>query len=243
MIPALAAAQEEGELPAEFSSDRPGFALATAVAPTGRLITEMGAVVDIDEPVSLRLPSLSLRAGVFEWLELRARGPDAIVLFEDDARAGVADPFVGFKLGGLVHEQVSISAAFEASLPLATDGFGAPEAEIFASAQLEWRFWGPLSLTPNAVLWVRAEEEAAGDVARYVEGGGSLKLTWAIIDVVRVFAHGYVVASERRDLRAAVGAAVTWLVLPNVQLDAWFDVVVTGPEIPAAVGAGTTVLW
>lgn len=243
---------QEGELPATFSSDRPGFANTTAIAARARLTTELGASVEIGDDPVLRLPHLSLRAGLFDWLEARVRGPNVVGLFgdvdgmpgADDPSFGLDDPIVGIKIGGRLAETVAMSSVLEVSIPLASDGFGSPEATWRADAQLDWRFWGPLTITPNGFATVLATLDAAGQTERYVEGGGSLKLTWQAIDVLAFFVQSYVIASERADLRVAVGGGVTWMVAPNVQVDAFFDAGVTdGDTIPPTAGAGTTILW
>lgn len=238
------AQDDEGELPAAFSSDRPGFAPSSHVAARERVTTELGARLSIDDPIELRLPRLSLRAGIFDWLELRVSGPDAVGLFAGGATFGIGDARVGFKIGGLVHEDVSISTVWEASLPIATDGFGAPEVEFFAHASLEWRIWGPFSLLPHAFASVIALEGEMGETVRVVEGGGSLRFTWSIIDVVAVFVQGFVIARQESDVRGGVGGGIAWLAAPNVQLDASFDTGVTAElDPPPTVNAGVTVLW
>lgn len=245
VAPASGRGQTEGELPAAFSSDRPGFARDTAVAPRGRLITELGATVSIDDPVEVGLQSLSLRAGLLEWLELRVGGPDAVgVLSQPDPTFGVGDPRVGFKLGGVLAESVAVSTVWEVSLPLGTDGFGQREAGLRADLQLDWRFFGPLILRPNAVGAVQASvDPTTGETTRSFEGGGSLGLTWEILDVLAVFVQSFALASERHGARVVIGGGLYWRVAPNAQLDASFDAGVTEGALPPTARAGTTILW
>lgn len=241
----VAHAQDDAELPATFTSDRPGFANTTGIAAQGRLTTELGASVEFgDEPVGA-LPLLSMRFGVFHWLEARVRGPNAVGVFADAGeRFGVDDPSVGFKVGGQLHETLAISSVWEVSVPLGTDGFGAPEAGWFADIQADWSFWGPLTLTPNAVAHVvAAVDGATGETVRYFEGGGSLKLTWQMIDVLSVFVQSYAIASEARDLNVSVGGGLMWMVAPNVQVDAQFNAGVTDRGEDPTAGIGTTILW
>ncbi len=242
---APARAQTEGELPAAFSSDRPGFANTTAVAARGRLITELGVSVAIDDPVQVSLPSLSMRTGVFDWLELRVWAPNGVGVFgQPDPTFGIADPVVGFKIGGVLTDTVAVSSVWEVSLPLGTDGFGQSEATVRGDVQLDWRFFGPLVLTPNAVASIQVEPDAVtGETVRFFEGGGSLKLTWEILDVLAVFVQSFVLASDRYDVRVAVGGGVYGRVAPNAQVDASFDAGVTDGALPPTVRAGTTILW
>ena len=238
-----ASAQDEGELPATFTSDRPGFANTTGIAAVGRLTTELGVGATFEQDATGALPQLSMRAGVFDWLELRLRAPDGALRSEPSGiRFGLTDPSLGFKIGGQLHETVSISSVWQFTLPLATDDFGAPETQIFADVQLAWRFWGPLTLTPNAVARVLAVPTPTG-TERLFEGGGSLKFSWRILDVLGVFVQSYVLKSEVSDWRVQVGGGLAWMVAPNVQVDASFDIGVTEQGDPPTGAIGTTILW
>ena len=247
LAPASAAAQDEGVLPPGFSSDRPGFANTSAVAAREHLTTEIGVVGAFEDPVSSGVfPNLSMRVGLFEWLEARVRGPFGVMLVDDgDATFGLADPWLGFKVGGRLADSLSVSSVFEVSIPIGTDGFGAPEALFFADLNVDWSFWGPLTLTPNAVASVifTDPDPVTGEVRRQFEGGFSLKLTWQIIDVVGVYVQSYVLASETSDWRVQVGGGLMWMVAPNVQVDASFDIGVTEQGDPPTAGLGTTILW
>lgn len=201
----------------------------------------------IDESSTLgELPRLSLRAGVFEWLELRLMAPNAVGVFDGSgASFGLGDPWLGFKIGGQIHESVAISSVWQVSVPLGTDGYGAPEAQWFADFNLDWNFWGPLTLTPNAVASVVVgTDESTGRATRHFDGGGSLKFTWQVIDTVGIYVQSYVLKGEVTDWRVQVGGGVTWMVAPNVQVDLNFDTGVTsGSDQPPTVGAGTSILW
>lgn len=248
-IASPAAAQEsadpEGELPAAFSSDRPGFANTTAVAARGRLTTEAGISASFGDPAFRgALPNLSLRAGVFDFLELRVRGPSGIAIFDGGPTVGIDDPIVGFKIGGRLHENVSISSVFEVSLPIATDGFGSPEATYRADLNLAWRVWGPIVLGANVVASVLAQPDPLfGGTSRFFEGGGSLKARWHVLDVLALFVQSYVLRSERSDWRVQVGGGLAWMAAPNVQVDASFDAAVTEEGDPPTARIGTTILW
>ncbi len=241
------AQQDEGELPPVFSSDRPGFANTTAVAARGHLTTEFGANVQLGDPTTtVDLPNLWFRTGILDWLEARVRAPDAYGVFQQGATPsyGLDDPAVGFKVGGSVADGVAISSDWEVSLPLGTDGFGANEPELRADAQMDWNFWGPLSLTPNVVASVRvAQDPMTGRSVRYFQGGGSLKLTYQILDVLAVFVQGYSIASDQKPLSVVVGGGIYGMVMRNWQLDASFNAGLMSQDMPPTVSAGTTVLW
>lgn len=245
-LPANAAAQEEGVLPPAFSSDRPGFANSTAVAARDHLTAEMGIGAVFDEAApSGALPDLSLRVGVLQWLELRVRGPSAVGVFSSGGdRFGMGDPRVGFKLAGSPAESLALSSVWEATLPLGTDGFGAPEAHFSADLTADWSFWGPLMLTPNAVAaMVTDVDPMTLETVRIFEGAVSLKVTWQILDVLGAYVQSYAIASERSPWRVQVGAGLWWMVAANVQVDASFDMGVTDQSDPPSVGVGTTFLF
>ncbi|MEQ9079513.1 MAG: transporter [Sandaracinaceae bacterium] len=246
LLPAWASAQDSGgELPATFTSDRPGFANTTGIAAQGRLSTELGVSAAFGDTPEASLPLLSMRFGVFHWLEARVRGPNAVGRFPDTGdRYGVDDPSIGFKIGGQLHDTLAVSSVWEVSLPLGTDGFGSREAGWFADLNIDWSFWGPLTLTPNAVAHVRVTvDETTGETVRYFEGGGSLKFTWQLLDVLGAFVQGYAIASERADIAIQVGGGLMWMVAPNVQVDAQFNAGVTDASEPPTAGMGTTILW
>ncbi len=239
------AAAQAGTLPPTLTSDRPGFANTTGVAAREHLTAELGVSASFGDTPEGSLPNLSLRTGLFDWLEARARGPSAVGVFPSSGPVfGADDPFLGFKIGGRLADSVAMSVDWEVSLPIGTDGFGAPEATFFTDLQVDWTFWGPLTLTPNLVASVLAEVDATtGETVRFFEGGGSLKFTWQVIEVLGLFVQGYAIASERADLRVAVGGGLFWRVAPNVQVDASFDAGVTDGGDPPTAGLGTTILF
>ena len=242
--PALASAQD-GQLPPTFTSDRPGFANTTGVAAREHLTAEMGIGAAFGDEPEGSLPNLSLRVGLFEWLEARARGPSGVGRFlSSGAVFGVSDAVLGFKAGGRLADSLAISLDWEVSLPIATDGFGSPEATVFADLNLDSSFWGPLTLTPNFVARVLADADpVTGGTVRTFEGGGSLKLTWQILEVLGIYVQSYVLKSETSDWRVAVGGGLYWMVAPNVQVDASFDAGVTVEGDPPTAGLGTTILF
>ncbi len=243
--PGLAVAQD-GVLPPTFTSDRPGFANTTGVAAREHLTAELGVIASFGDVPTGSLPNLALRVGLFDWLEARARGPSAVGTFPaSGAVFGVGDPVLGFKVGGQVADGVAIAGDWEVSLPLGSDGgAGAPEATFFADFILDWTFWGPLVLTPNLVASVLAElDPASGQTVRYFEGGGSLKLTWHVIEVLGLFVQGWTIASERAELRVAIGGGLFWRVAPIAQIDASFDAGVVGAGDPPTARLGTTILF
>ena len=209
------------------------------------MTVELGVSGSFADASSGSLPNLSLRAGLFGWLEARVRGPNAVGLFGAGGAAfGVADPTVGFKAGGRLADSLTISLDWEVSLPLATDGFGSPEATFFADLNLDWAFFGPLTLTPNLVASILSETDlVTGESIRQFEGGGSLKLTWQVLEVFGLYVQSYVLKSETSDWRVQIGGGLFWMVAPNVQVDASFDAAVTEQGDAPTAGIGTTVLF
>lgn len=241
---APAAAQDDGALPATFSSDRLGFANSTSTAPVARLITELGVSASFEEEATIgELPHLVLRFGLFDWLEGRVRAPNGVGYFApSDPIFGLSDPWLGIKLAGRLHEQVSISSDIEVSIPLGTGIARRPEAELFMDLNLDWRFFGPLTLTATGVIR-SVSAWAAGASVRYFDGGASLKLSWQVIDVLTLFVQSYALANDHTDWRVQVGGGLAWRVAPNAQLDASFDIGVTDAGDPPLAQLGATILW
>ncbi|MGE0789876.1 MAG: transporter [Sandaracinaceae bacterium] len=241
---------QEGELPPQFSSDRPGFANTTATAAVFHLTTEMGAVATISDDPTGSLPNLRLRFGLLDWLEARVIAPSAIGDFgAGGPRIGLGDMALGFKVGSAVADTVRIAMVWDFTMPTATErtpdtSFGSPEVTVTGEAVLDWSFWGPLTLTPEAIFHINAElDPLSGETVRVFDGGGSLKLTWQIIDSLGVFVQSYVLKSELSDVRVQVGGGIYFLALPNWQLDASFDTRVTEQGDDPTVQVGTTILW
>lgn len=248
LSPCLASAQEQGRLPAAFSSDRPGFANTPQIAAVARLTTEMGADAVIgDGPGEPRgqLPNLRLRVGLFDWLEARAILPSAVGDFgAGGPNFGLSDMVVGIKAGSPLAEGLLAAMVWDFTLPTATSGYGAPEALVTGEVILHWDFWGPLSLTPQATFTIDAIlDEATGQTVRRFVGAFSLRFSWQIIDVLGVFVQSYATAGQDQPWGAHVGGGVYWQALPNWQLDAFFDSRVTDEGDPPTVHAGTTILW
>ena len=233
--------------PPVFSSDRPGFSNTTTVAAVGHLTSELGLAASFDDDQrTLALPNLSLRVGLLDWLEARVLGPSGVLVFADgaDARGGAGDPSVGFKIGGRPVEALALSMDWEVSLPLGTDGFGAPEAGFFADLNADWSVWGPLTLTANLVASVSsALDEATGETRRLLEGGGSLAFSWQALDVLGLYVQSYALKQEGGVWRVHLGGGLTWRVAPRVQLDLSADARLTDQGDPPTLGAGTTILW
>ncbi|MGF1468918.1 MAG: transporter [Sandaracinaceae bacterium] len=248
LAPGPAHAQRpEGEPPATFTSDRPGFANTPGVAARGRLTTELGlALVLAEQETELFLPTLSLRTGLFEFLEARVLALGGRARFPSDGgdRWGVGDVIVGFKIGGPLDDVVALSSVWSVRLPTGSDGFRALGTELRADLNVAWAFWGPLSLTPNAVVEVLVEDDAGGARRRVVALLGSLKLSWQLLPVLGLFVQSFARYEEAADdVRVQVGGGIFWMAAPNWQLDAEFNSRVTDQGSLAILSLGTTVLW
>lgn len=245
-LPAAARAQTEGQLPAELTSDRPGFANTTQTAAVAHLTTEFGLTAQLDDDAEGTIPNARLRAGVLDWLELRLILPSIVGDFGPGGpNYGLGDMRLGFKAGSALHDTVDIATNWAFSMPTATTGFGAPEVEVTGEVILDWHFWGPLTLTPQAIFTIEADVDPMmpDETRRAFVGAFSLRVTWQIIDELGVFAQSYAKAGEDVDWGVHVGGGVFWLVLPNWQVDAFFDSRVTENGDPPLLQAGTTLLW
>ncbi len=242
-----ATAQEQGQLPAAFTSDRPGFANTTQTAAVAHLTTEMGLTAVLIDPRVGALPNARLRVGALEWLEARLILPSAVGYFGAGGPIfGLSDMVVGFKAGSALADTVDIATVWDFSMPTATDGadFGAPEVEVTGEVILDWAFWGPLTFTPQAIFTIVADEDPmTGETVRSFVGSFSVRFTWQIIDELGVFVQSYATAGETVPWGVHAGGGVFWQALANWQLDAFFDTRVTDEGDPPTLRAGTTILW
>lgn len=226
--------------------DRPDFTESAVVV--SRLQVEAGytfedvgsADVHTVGELLVRVPTarrLEIRLGVPSWIDERRAGgrPDAGV-------SGFEDATVGLKLGlrDPVARGGGPAVAVLAGTTLPTgDDFGSdglrPEARLAAGLDVSDR----LSLGANA--GVASSTEGAGD--RYAELSGSLSLALGLTERLGGFleAYGLVPTDDAPASSSVVNGGLTWLVDPDLQLDARLGAGLSGP-VPDLI-FGTGVVW
>lgn len=240
--------------PWDFSSDRPGIANTTAIAPRHHLISEWGMSFRYAKGQSqLVLPALQLRGGLLEWLELRFKLPapswgpslqgpprDGV----DLRHFGLADPTVGFKVGGKLNRRLHLSSVTDISLPLGSAGSSSERAGVRVDLNVGWQALSWLTLVPNLILQSQAPAAAPGAAAtkntpRAAWFTGSLAAWGQINRRWSAFVQSYATATKGQKLRVAVGGGATFMASDRLQVDLGADAFVTTktPTIEMSAGA------
>lgn len=240
------AADRDREAAAPLVGDRPDFtesasAVTRLQVESGYTFTGNGSV-DAHEvgEVLLRIPvveGLELRAGLSSYAWEEASPPAAP---SDPERSGFTDAALGVKLELAEPPAGEGGPAFAllagTSLPTGdvSDAGAQPGVKLAAAVDLSDR----LSLGSN--VGVEAREE---DDIRFGELSGSLALGVGLAEAVGAYVEGYgfVPTGDGPDASAVLNGGLTWLVSPDLQLDARIGTGMSGPQPDVIAGAG--VVW
>ena len=232
LIIVTVASTASAQIDEAFSSDRPGYANSTSVAPVLRPITELGGTVawDPDDGTAGTFPDLRIRMGVSRWLELRVDAPT--VAFDDPI--GFGDLTLALKLGSPVGRAFAVSVIPSVSIPVGT-------ADGRASGRLE------LNWSATAGIVGFAGNFAASVVSvmdeRRVRGEGSFALSVQAMAILGIYVQTFALWTDGADPLPYAGAGVYLQAHPRVQTDLYVDVGLTDDATRLVVGAGLSVLW
>lgn len=216
-----------------FSSDRPGYANSTSVAPVLRPITEFGGTVawDPDDGTAGTFPDLRIRMGATRWLELRVDVPT--VLFDDPM--GFGDLTLALKLGSPVAGTFAVSVIPSVTIPVGTnDGRTTGRLELNWSASA-----GIVGFGGNfaASVVTNAMDE------RRLRGEGSLAIGVQVSSMLGLYVQAFMLWTEDEDPLPYAGLGAYLQAHPRVQTDLYVDVGLTDDTTRLVIGAGVTVLW
>lgn len=217
--------------PVPLSSDRPGYANSTSVAPVLRPITELGATVawDPDDPTVGTFPDLRIRFGIARWMELRIDAPT--VVFADPFAVG--DLGLALKLGSRVAGSLSVSVIPSVTVPVSSGGAASARLELNWSASA-----GRVGFGGNL---------AAGSVptamGRRLRGEGSVAVSFKAHPKLGLYAQAFALWTDGEDPRPYAGLGLYARPHPRVQTDLYADVGLTDATTRLILGAGLTVLW
>ncbi len=215
-----------------FSSDRPGYANGTSVAPVLRPITELGATVawDPDDGEAGTFPDLRIRVGAARWIELRIDVPT--IVFENPM--GVGDLTLAAKLGSPIAGTLAISVIPSVTIPVGTsDGRTTGRLELNWSASV-----GMVGFGGNFAAGVtRVMDE------RRLRGEGSFAVSVQPISTFGFYVQGFMLWTEDEDPLPFAGAGIYIQAHPRVQTDLYADIGLTDDTTRLLIGAGLTVLW
>lgn len=234
-VPEAPSVVEENE-PAVFTSDRPGYANSTSVAARLRATTEFGIDFGFNEdgPESLSFPSLLIRTGLTDWLELRVGAPSLFATFtEADNDIFIGNTVVGFKIGKELTDSFALSLVPTITIP--TSG-----GSTLARLELNWS----LSLGTFGLSGNLAAGSTDGGFGRTLTGEGSIIASLQLSPTLGAFVQSFLIWTVDQDPRPFAGAGLYAMVHPRVQVDFTGDVGLTDDaDDRLRIGVGTTVLW
>jgi hypothetical protein len=200
-----------------FSPDRPGFADSTETVSAGSVQMELGLRSSFeDDATSLALPSMLLRVGLLDWLEVRATAPDLQVdLLKDDGgtNTGAGDMSFGFKSAFAMGDLFSLSAVPFVTLPTGSRGYssGAVDAGLGLNFQVAV---SDFSVGWNAILVLTSVDEE-----RVFDFGAGLSFGYQFVESFGAFVETYLVYLEGERVQPSVAGGLTYLVTPTFQID------------------------
>lgn len=232
-----------------FSSDRPGFANTTGIAPKLGLITEFGLdTAPFEDAPFVSFPSASFRLGLMEGLELRWRAPQLVFARAQDKNGkphytvNLADPVLGFKVGTQLHRVVALSSTSEVSLPLGTGGMEAARAGWSTDLNVDFYVAPRFTLTPNTVLaseWTGGVNQGGRRMALAVSLAGFFQVS----PKLSAFTLLYSQFRNRQPRNLVLGMGTAWRLRQFAQLDASVYLPVVKGSESVTLGVGATIYW
>lgn len=208
---------------APLVTDRPGFTGSTPALERGTVQVEAGTtVIRADEVRAVSAGEVLVRAGVARRVEARVGVPSYGHVSVASYRAtGMEDASLGAKVV-LLEPSVrpsplrpAVSLIVGTTLPTGARVFRGDGMQPEARLLLGWQAAERVSVGVNA-SYARLSD---GDL-RYGELSGSATVGVAVRERLGVFAEAYGFAPRARDGSAYLNAGTTWLLTPDLQLDA-----------------------
>jgi hypothetical protein len=228
-------------------TDRPDVTESTEAVRPGRLQVEMGFTLARDRRAGdtwtdLRIPETLLRIGLVDNIELRIELPAYARVSNGDTVDGATDMSVGAKWKFREEAADSWIPAMAViggvTLPTGDDEFSSDEVDPFAILAAGWTLSETLSLGANLGLLLTENDGGS----RTVETTASAALGIAIDDQWGTFVE--YAGVYPRNLGSgpvhSLNTGVTYLLSPNVQLDALVGFGINSRAEDVVVGAGVS---
>jgi hypothetical protein len=241
--------------PLTIATDRPGFGDSTSIAPLRHLQLETGYTFtfrsrDGVETQTHNGPEALARIGLMDdRLELRL-GTSGYVWSRSDNAAGggfesvegFSDIYAGFKLKLIDQDGLVPRLAFEAITTVGTGSRSVSNRDLEPTIKLigSWDLGSSFTLTSNAVaIYATASGE------RFVQGAGSVSLSYAATDSLSVFAEYFVIGprSKGTDAAHSVDFGGAYLLNNRVQIDARMGFGLNQEADNVFVGVGISFLF
>lgn len=237
---------------APLVTDRPDFTESALTVPVGSMQVEAGATYTDEAGVDgVTVGEVLVRASLGSGRELRIGLPSHMTesgpvppagSFENK---GFSDVSLGAKLalfapgGGASRFVPTVAAIVGTTLPTGAGGFDAEDPEPEAKLLLAWTVSDRVALSSN-VNWSRVSGADA-----YDELAASLSLGLGLADVVGSYVEvfGFAPDHDAAPRPTYLNGGLTWLLSPDVQLDARVGVGVADAPDSRFVGIGLSRRW
>ncbi len=220
----------EDSKPLSIAADRPGFSDSSSIVPTGHLQLETGYTFTFRDRNGVETqthngPELLARVGILDdRFELRvatsgyawSRGDSGSGF---DSVEGFSDLSAGFKLKITDQDGLVPRVCLEAMSTVGTDSRTISNRDLEPTLKLigSWDLGHSLSLTSNAILTY-----ASSNSERFLQGAGSVSISYAATDTLSVFAEYFVVGPHFKATDAAqtIDFGAAYLLTNRIQFDA-----------------------
>jgi hypothetical protein len=239
LLSQLGTGSSRAQEPPPLASDRPDFTETASSVPRGSVQVEVGATWTDDGGEALSVGEVLVRIGLGRGLELRL-GPGGYGRIEagEATVEGREDGFVGLKLE--LGARPALALLLGSSIPTGSADLGADAWQPEAVLALAWTLSPRLSLASNlgAGSFVEADE-------RFETAFGSLALGFAASERLGLFVELYALGRETPggDLAPTFDTGATWLLSPDLQLDARVEIPLGRGEPEPSLGVGLVARW
>lgn len=236
---AAAAATE----PRPMSTDRPDFTESPFAVGPGRTQLEAGWTMTRSGGAgSHTLGEGLLRHGLGERLELRVGAPSLELARsdEDGSSAGLSDVSLGlkFELAAQDGALPNLGLIVDATFPTGSAGFSARAAGPGATLAWSYGLTDRVTLSGNVGAGLARDDEGG-----HPEGTASLSLAVSLSERWGAYAEAFAVLPSGREGACSANAGVTYLVTPDMQLDARIGAGLNGAADDLFAGFGISRRW
>jgi hypothetical protein len=244
---AAAAPAQDSRFTEPIVTDRPDFTESAQTVPHGAFQLEAGyTFVSRSGPDEHTFGEVLLRYGISPDLELRLEAPSLVMLSgnTDDEDSGLSDMSLGLKHRLAEQDGWRPALAVIAALVLPTGTNGFSESTFIPEATLAWSYdlQEPFTLSGNFNLSVPEDD----DDDRFLEPSASIALGIGLTDNVGAFIEyfGFYpdLSTDRPNTHYADGG-LTYLINPNLQLDARIGAGLNSDADDLFAGVGFAVRW
>jgi hypothetical protein len=226
---------QQADPPEDIITDRPDFTESAVVVPRGHIQIESGLtwVDDVGHVTVFTVPEMLIRWTLVERLELRFVVPNFISTRNGSTESGFGDSFVGTKVQFGPVADWDLAGIVTLSLPTGREPFTRDQVDpgivVTAGRDLgdTWSFGSQLSAD-----WISLTDD------RSFFWGGTAVLGKSLGGLWTTFVEMSFTVPERETTLVSIHAGATYLLKPNLQLDAHGGFGVTDAAPDYFLGAG-----